>query len=182
MRNASHFQKIVERQVRILNKVILIGNLAADPESRTTQSGISQCTLRLAVQRRFANQQGVREADFFTVICWRQTADFAARYLSKGRKIAVEGSIQNRSYDAQDGSKRYVTEIIADNVEFCDSRPDRPPSRRPAMASRRRAGSPRWTTTSFRSDGFAVVCGAGLPAPRIQRPCRAGFAAGSAGR
>ena len=107
-----------------MNRVILIGNLAADPESRTTQSGISQCTLRIAVQRRFANQQGVRETDFFNVICWRQTADFCARYLSKGRKIAVEGSIQTRSYDAQDGSKRYVTEIIADNVEFADSRPD----------------------------------------------------------
>lgn len=107
-----------------MNKVILVGNLAADPESRTTQSGVSQCTLRLAVQRRFANQQGVREADFFTIICWRQTADFCARYLSKGRKIAVEGSLQTRSYDAQDGSKRYVTEVIADNVEFCDSRND----------------------------------------------------------
>ena len=107
-----------------MNKVILIGNLAADPESRTTQSGISQCTLRIAVQRRFANQQGVREADFFTVVCWRQTAEFCSRYLSKGRKIAVEGSLQTRSYDAQDGSKRYVTEVIADNVEFCDSRPD----------------------------------------------------------
>jgi len=107
-----------------MNKVILIGNLAADPESRTTQSGIAQCTLRLAVQRRFANQQGVREADFFTVVCWRQTAEFCSRYLSKGRKIAVEGSLQTRSYDAQDGSKRYVTEVIADNVEFCDSRPD----------------------------------------------------------
>ena len=107
-----------------MNKVILIGNLAADPESRTTQSGIAQCTLRLAVQRRFANQQGVREADFFTVVCWRQTAEFCSRYLSKGRKIAVEGSLQTRSYDAQDGSKRFVTEVIADNVEFCDSRPD----------------------------------------------------------
>ena len=107
-----------------MNKVILIGNLAADPESRTTQSGVAQCTLRLAVQRRFANQQGVREADFFTVVCWRQTAEFCSRYLSKGRKIAVEGSLQTRTYDAQDGSKRYVTEIIADNVEFCDSRPD----------------------------------------------------------
>ena len=107
-----------------MNKVILIGNLAADPETRTTQSGISQCTLRLAVQRRFANPQGVREADFFNVICWRQTADFCARYLSKGRRIAVEGSIQTRSYDAQDGTKRYVTEIIADNVEFLGSRED----------------------------------------------------------
>ena len=105
-----------------MNKVIMIGNLASDPEARTTQSGISQSTFRIAVQRRFANPQGVREADFFTVIAWRQTADFCNRYLSKGRKVAVEGSIQNRSYDAQDGSKRYVTEIIADSVEAVGGR------------------------------------------------------------
>ncbi len=107
-----------------MNKAILIGNLANDPESRTTASGIAQCTFRLAVQRRFANQQGVREADFLPIVCWRQTAELCARYLSKGRKVAVEGSIQVRSYDAQDGSKRYVTEIIADNVEFLGSRDD----------------------------------------------------------
>ncbi len=101
-----------------MNKAILIGNLANDPESRTTSSGIAQCTFRLAVQRRFANQQGVREADFLTIVCWRQTAELCARYLSKGRKVAVEGSIQTRSYDAQDGTKRYVTEIHADRVEF----------------------------------------------------------------
>ena len=105
-----------------MNKVILIGNLANDPEPFTTQSGISQSTFRIAVQRRFANAQGVREADFFTVVAWRQTADFCNRYLAKGRKVAVEGSIQNRSYDAQDGSKRYVTEIMADNVEAVGSR------------------------------------------------------------
>ena len=105
-----------------MNKAILIGNLANDPESRTTQSGIAQCTFRLAVQRRFANQQGVREADFLTIVCWRQTAELCARYLSKGRRVAVEGSIQTRSYDAQDGTKRYVTEIVADNVEFLSSR------------------------------------------------------------
>lgn len=110
-----------------MNKVILIGNLAADPESRTTQSGVQQCTLRLAVQRRFANPQGQREADFFNVVCWRQTAEFAARYLSKGRKIAVEGSVQNRSYTAQDGSKRYVTEINAERVEFIDRAPETAP-------------------------------------------------------
>lgn len=107
-----------------MNKAILIGNLANDPESRTTSSGIAQCTFRLAVQRRFANAQGVREADFLTIVCWRQTAELCARYLSKGRKVAVEGSIQTRSYDAQDGTKRYVTEIIADNVEFLSSRED----------------------------------------------------------
>ena len=105
-----------------MNKVILIGNLANDPEPFTTQSGISRSTFRVAVQRRFANAHGVREADFFTVIAWRQTADFCNRYLTKGRKVAVEGSIQNRSYDAQDGSKRYVTEIIADSVETVGGR------------------------------------------------------------
>ena len=107
-----------------MNKVILIGNLASDPESRTTQSGIAQCSFRLAVQRRFKGANGERETDFLPVVCWRQTAEFAQRYLAKGRKVAVEGSIQTRSYDAQDGSKRYVTEIIADSVEAVGSRDD----------------------------------------------------------
>lgn len=119
-----------------MNKVILIGNLAADPESRTTNSGVAQCNLRIAVQRRFANAQGQRESDFFTVVCWRNTAEFAARYLSKGRKIAVEGNLQTRSYDAQDGSKRYVTEVIADNVEFCDSNPNAQQAREPYPTNR----------------------------------------------
>ena len=107
-----------------MNKVILIGNLANDPESRTTQSGIAQCSFRLAVQRRFKGANGERETDFLPVVCWRQTAEFAQRYLAKGRKVAVEGSIQTRSYDAQDGSKRYVTEIIADSVEAVGGRED----------------------------------------------------------
>ena len=114
-----------------MNKVILIGNLANDPEAFTTQSGISRSTFRIAVQRRFANAQGVREADFLTVVAWRQTADFCNRYLSKGRKVAVEGSIQTRSYDAQDGSKRYVTEIIADNIEAVGSRSEEGGAARP---------------------------------------------------
>ena len=105
-----------------MNKVILIGNLAADPELRKTASDISVCTFRLAVQRRFSNQQGVREADFINIVAWRQTADLCARFLTKGRKCGVVGSLQTRSYDAQDGTKRYVTEIIADNVEFLGSR------------------------------------------------------------
>ena len=103
-----------------MNKVFIIGNLASDPESRTTASGIAQCSFRLATQRRYANQSGVREADFHQVVCWRNTAEFASKYLLKGRRVAVEGSIQYRSYDAQDGTKRYVTEIIADNLEILD--------------------------------------------------------------
>lgn len=105
-----------------MNKVILIGNLANDPEPFTTQSGISRSTFRLAVQRRFTNAQGVREADFFTIVAWRQSADFCNRYLRKGNRVAVEGSIQNRSYQANDGSTRWVTEIIADSVESVGSR------------------------------------------------------------
>lgn len=95
----------------------MIGNLANDPEARTTQGGISQSSFRIAVQRKYANAQGVREADFFNVVAWRQTADFCNKYLKKGRKVAVEGCVQTRAYDAQDGSRRYVTEIIADSVE-----------------------------------------------------------------
>ena len=107
-----------------MNRVILIGNLANDPESRTTQSGIAQCSFRLAVQRRFKGANGERETDFLPVVCWRQTAEFVQRYLAKGRKAAVDGSIQTRSYDAQDGSRRYVTEIIADSVEAVGGRED----------------------------------------------------------
>ena len=100
-----------------MNKVIIIGNLAGDPEAFTTQGGAVRSTFRVAVQRRYANAQGVREADFLTVVAWRQPAEFANKYLKKGSKVAVEGSIQVRSYDAQDGSKRWVTEIVADSVE-----------------------------------------------------------------
>lgn len=104
-----------------MNKVILIGNLANDVETKTTTSGKLVAQFRLATQRRYTNAQGAREADFHTIICWGKTAENCARYIHKGRKVSVEGSIQYRSYDAQDGSKRYVTEIIADNVEFLDS-------------------------------------------------------------
>lgn len=106
----------------MMNKAILIGNLANDPETRTTQSGVQQCSFRLAVQRRFANAQGVKEADFIPVVAWRQLAELCSRYLAKGRKVAVEGTIQTRSYDAQDGTKRYVTEIVAESVEFLGSK------------------------------------------------------------
>jgi single-strand DNA-binding protein len=105
-----------------MNKAILVGNLTRDPEVRNTPSGVSCTTFTVACQRRFANQQGVREADFINCVAWRQTADFVARYFTKGSRIAVEGTIQTRSYDAQDGSKRYVTEIVVDNVEFAGGR------------------------------------------------------------
>lgn len=102
-----------------MNKVILVGNLVDDPKISTTAGGIPKCTFRLATQQDWTNQQtGRREADFHTVVVWRQQAENCARYLSKGRLCAVEGTIQYRSYNAQDGSKRYVTEIVAERVRF----------------------------------------------------------------
>jgi single-strand DNA-binding protein len=105
-----------------MNKIIIIGNLTKDPEARATTSGISVCSFTVAVQRRFANQQGERGADFIPVVVWRAQADNCAKYLSKGSKVAVSGSIQTRNYEAQDGTKRYVTEIIADEVEFLNTK------------------------------------------------------------
>jgi single-strand DNA-binding protein len=105
-----------------MNKVIIIGNLTKDPNGFTTQSGVTSSTFTVAVQRRYKNAQGNYDADFMTVVAWRGAADFCNKYLTKGRKVAVEGSLQTRSYDAQDGSKRYVVEIIADHVETLDKR------------------------------------------------------------
>lgn len=101
-----------------MNKAILVGNITRDPETRTTASGLSCTTFTVACQRRVANAQGVREADFINCVAWRQTADFVARYFSKGSRIGIEGTIQTRSYDAQDGTKRFVTEVVVDNAEF----------------------------------------------------------------
>jgi single-strand DNA-binding protein len=106
-----------------MNKVILVGNLTKDPDYRTTPSGATVCNFSIAVQRRFANQQGVREADFINCVAWRQQADFVHRFFTKGRKIGVVGTLQTRTYDAQDGTKRYVTEVICDECEFVDSKP-----------------------------------------------------------
>lgn len=105
-----------------MNKAIIIGNLARDPEIRTTQGGVSVCTFTVAVQRRFKNDSGERVADFIPVVAWRQLGENCGKYLAKGRKVAVSGAIQVRTYDANDGSKRYVTEIVADDVQFLTSR------------------------------------------------------------
>ena len=103
-----------------MNKVFLIGRLTRDPELRYTSSNIAAATFTVAVNRNFTNQNGERDADFINVIAWRKTAENIKNYLSKGSQIAIDGRIQTRSYDAQDGTKRYVTEVLADNVQFLD--------------------------------------------------------------
>src|SRR5574344_903715 len=105
-----------------MNKVILIGRLTKDPEMRTTPNGVATTSFTIAVNRNFTAQNGEREADFLNCVAWRKQAENIAKYCSKGSQVAVDGRIQTRTYDAQDGSKRYVTEIVADNVTFLGSK------------------------------------------------------------
>ena len=106
----------------MLNKVILMGRLTADPELRQTQSGVNSCRFTVAVDRNFVPQGGERQADFITCIAWRQTAEFVSRFFRKGSMIAVQGSIQTRNYEDRQGNKRTAVEIVADNVSFCGSK------------------------------------------------------------
>ncbi len=102
----------------MLNRVVLIGRLTADPELRYTQNGTAVASFSLAVERPFKKPDGGKETDFIPIVAWRKLAEVCSNYLSKGSTVAVEGRIQIRSYQAQDGSKRYVTEVISDNVKF----------------------------------------------------------------
>lgn len=110
------------------NKVILIGNLVADPEIKQTQSGISVCRFTIAVNRRFAranaqDAQGQQQsADFITIVAWRQSAEFVARYFKKGRPILVCGQLQSRSWTDQQNVRHYATEVVADEVSFVESK------------------------------------------------------------
>ncbi len=109
----------------MLNSVILIGRLTKDPDLRYTPNGIAVTTFTLAVNRNFTNKQGQREADFINVVSWRNTAEIVAKYLTKGSLIAVEGRIQTRNYDNNEGRRIYVTEVVADDVRFLETKKDR---------------------------------------------------------
>jgi single-strand DNA-binding protein len=104
----------------MLNRVVLIGRLVRDPEMRYTPSGVASVRMSIAVQRPFANQQGERETDFIDLRAWRKLAETCAAHLKKGRLIAVEGRLEVRSYDGQDGQRRRVYEVVADDVRFLD--------------------------------------------------------------
>ncbi len=101
-----------------MNKVILIGRLTKDPESRQLPTGSACTNFTVAVDRNFSSRDGERSADFIPVVTWNKTAENCARYLTKGSRVGVSGRIQTRSYQANDGSRRYVTEVVADEVEF----------------------------------------------------------------
>ncbi|MDD2427571.1 MAG: single-stranded DNA-binding protein [Eubacteriales bacterium] len=105
-----------------MNKAILMGRLTKDPEIRTTQSNVSVANFTLACDRGYKSADGTRPTDFIPCVAWRQTADFAHRYFHKGDRMLVEGTIQPRSWEDQEGQRRYITEVIVDQIYFCESK------------------------------------------------------------
>lgn len=140
-----------------MNKVVLVGRLTKDPELRTTATGTAVCNFTVACDRRFVKQGEERQADFINCIAWRQTGEFVNKYFSKGTRIALEGSIQTRSWDDNEGKKRYATEVMVDNVEFAQSKNESDGSySQPAQPS-----TPK--TPSGDIDGFMPVDDEDLP-------------------
>ncbi|MFX3623270.1 MAG: single-stranded DNA-binding protein [Ectobacillus sp.] len=106
----------------MMNRVLLVGRLTRDPELRYTPNGIAVATFTLAVNRTFSNQQGEREADFINCVVWRKQAENVANYLKKGSLAGVDGRLQTRNYEGQDGKRIYVTEVVAESVQFLETR------------------------------------------------------------
>lgn len=104
-----------------MNKVLLVGRLTKDPEIKLTQNQIQYCNFTLAVERRFKDANGNRQADFINCVAWKNTAQFIQKYFKKGDRIGIEGNIQTRSYDDQNGVKHFLTEVIVDAAEFVES-------------------------------------------------------------
>lgn len=119
-----------------MNKVILIGNLGADPEMRTTSSGKATAELRVATN------EGKDRVEWHRVICWEKQAELCGQYLAKGSRVGIDGRIQTRSYDDKDGNKRYVTEIVAFNVEFLSPKGEAQDADEKPAPSRKPAGKP----------------------------------------
>lgn len=106
----------------MINNVVLVGRLVADPETRYTQSGIAVCSFRLAVDRAFKSASGEREADFINIVAWRKAAEIIGQYMTKGSVIGVTGSIQTRSYQDKEGNNRTAFEVVVENFKFLDSK------------------------------------------------------------
>ena len=104
------------------NKVILVGNLVENPELKQTSSGIPVTSFRIAVSRKFKNSNGETEADFINIVCWRAAAEFVKKYFSKGNSILVCGALQSRNYTDSNNQKRYVVEVVADEVSFLEKK------------------------------------------------------------
>lgn len=136
----------------MLNKVILMGRLTADPEIKQTTNGISVSSFSIAVDRSYAAKGAQRQTDFINIVAWRQTAEFISRYFSKGQMIALEGSIQMRNYEDKQGNKRVAFEVVADQVHFCGSKNES--TSRPAAANY--AEPPKFEEPAKSGENFSV--------------------------
>ncbi|UZW89823.1 single-stranded DNA-binding protein [Staphylococcus lugdunensis] len=120
----------------MINRVVLVGRLTKDPEFRTTPNGVSVATFTLAVNRTFTNAQGEREADFINVVVFRKQADNVNNYLNKGNLAGVDGRMQSRSYENQEGKRVFVTEVVADSVQFLEPKNNKQSSNQPQQQNR----------------------------------------------
>ena len=163
------------------NKVILGGRLTADPELKTTPSGISVTSFTIAVNRRFGTKGTAEEpqADFFNVTAWRQTAEFITRYFRKASSICVMGSIQTRTWIDQQGMKRFATEIVADEAFFVDAKSESPLAvqQAAAMYSQNAYGQGAPMGQSYMPDNYGSYGGIPASAPAAPAPANGGYAA-----
>ncbi len=129
----------------MLNNVVLMGRLVADPELRTTATNVSVTSFAIAVDRAFVRAGEERQADFIDIVAWRQTAEFITRYFRKGSMIAIQGSIQTRMYEDKNGNKRKAVEVVASNVSFCGSKSETGTASAPRVESA--APAPSYSTS-----------------------------------
>lgn len=143
----------------MLNVVAIMGRLVADPELRTTQNGVNTCTFRIACDRNFARQGEQRQADFITIVAWRQAAEFVCKYFQKGSLIAIDGRLQSRSYQDKNGNNRTAIEIVANNVNFA---------------------APKSANAAPMGDaGYGAPMAASAPRPAVQATPAPSYSAGS---
>jgi single-strand DNA-binding protein len=121
---AASSEKIIYKEIFIMNVCTFVGRLTSDVELKTTQNGVSVASFNVAVDRAYKQKGQERQTDFIPCVAWRSTAEFISKYFSKGKSIVVIGSLQTRTYNAQDGSKRYVTEVNTLDIEFAESKKD----------------------------------------------------------
>ena len=156
----------------MLNNVILMGRLVADPELKTTQSGVSVCSFRIAVDRDFKSRDGDKQTDFLEIITWRQTAEFVSKYFSKGSMIVVEGSIQTRNYEDKNGNKRTATEIVAERVHFGESKNNAQTPGTPPQAKFTASQEAHGDFTEISDDSEDLPFERGLQVPGAKKPIK----------
>ncbi|RQW65336.1 single-stranded DNA-binding protein [Listeria sp. SHR_NRA_18] len=142
----------------MMNRVVLVGRLTKDPELRYTPAGVAVATFTLAVNRNFTNQAGEREADFINCVIWRKPAENVANFLKKGSLAGVDGKVQTRNYEGQDGKRVYVTEVLAESVQFLEPRGTGATNNQPSSAPNQ-APTPQQQTANTSNQGQAVGAG-----------------------